>query len=213
MNPRIHSRRPSAGPAAPRRWLVRGALLAALMLGLAALPSEADMNSAGGGSESVGSLPSSIGPGPGEVGSPTLRGLAFQLVLVGDEAELRALIADATGTGSWTLQRLEAPGLVRLVFQGHVELSLDRAALERSFATVSLELGPAFSGGLLGVSTGSARHLSPVGSLEIGLHLQQLSWSGLADRGVVLHALTPERQRSRLAISSTPDRIVLVQAP
>ena len=65
----------------------------------------------------------------------------------------------------------------------------------------------------MGVVSGGSRSLRGIGALAIDLHLQQLSWGGLADQGVLLQAITPARRRSRLSISATPERVLLSQQP
>jgi len=197
------------------RLLTRSVLLVGLSLTVVQ-PSLGQVMS-GGGSESVGSLPLTGNAGPGAV-SPSLPRPLFALVLEGRETELRAVVRSlyalgTPGQGSWKWTSLEVPGTARLTVEGPVEVALDRRALEHSFITVSIQLGTSFGGGAVHVSAGGLRSLRAVGSLEIDLHLQQLSWTGLADQGVVFQAVGPTQARSRLNISATTTRVSLVLQP
>ena len=196
-------------------WLGRAGLLATAVL-VAAQPALAQAQ-VGGGSESIGSLPATAGSGPGAATASPNR-LPFRLVLQGRQEELRALVLEARslgtqGQGSWMLTPLQVPGMARLTFDGALELSLDRHRLEQSFVSVSVELGSHYSGGALSVSAGGLRGTRSIGSPQVDLHLQQMSWSGLLDKGVALQALTPWKEKSRLTLTATADTILLVQIP
>src|SRR5262245_40944823 len=93
--------------------------LAAIALAAAALPAGAQ-NQAGGGSESVGSLPvmASSGPGTGEF---ALSRMPVRVVLQGRQDELRAVVLEARLAGLvhepiWTA--LSVPGMAQVAFEG-----------------------------------------------------------------------------------------------
>jgi hypothetical protein len=188
------------------------AWLAAIALAAAALPAQAQ-NNAGGGSESVGSLPamSSSGPGTGEL---TLSRMPVRVVLQGRQDELRAVLLQTRLSGQvhepvWTA--LSVPGMAQVSFEGPFELTLDRRALEQSFVTAKIEFGAPLYGGAVHLTAGGRRSDRAITSRQLDLHLQQLSWSGLLDQGVVLQVMSPTKQSSRVSISAEGGKILLTQ--
>ena len=180
----------------------------------AALPAQAQ-NQAGGGSESVGSLPamSSSGPGTGEL---MLSRMPVRVVLQGRQDELRAVLLQARLSGQlhepvWTA--LSVPGMAQVTFVGPFELTLDRRALEASFVTAKVEFGAPLFGGAVHLTAGGRRSDRAITSRQLDLHLQQLSWSGLLDQGVALQVLSPAKQSSRVSISAEGGKILLSHQP
>ena len=189
--------------------------LAALALWTPAVHAAPGVGFGGGDGDAVGSLPSEHGGGPGAgaqggVVDPSVD--QFRLVLIGDAAQLDALVVKAAptlrGTHAWWTEEALGNGLKRVTYGGDVSLQLDRAVLESSFVAVQLELGPVFGGGALTVSAGGkvARTAAVPGVLPV--HLQQLSsGSGrLLDGGVELRATALSgKQRALSAVTAGED--------
>lgn len=162
----------------------------------------------GGNGDAVGSLPSmnSSGPGSDEHGVLDPVSDQFRLVLMGDEAQLEALVMSARRDqpNAWVTKELLGNGLARVVYAGDVSLEIDRALLESSFVAVQLELGPVFGGGSLAITAGGkvARTAAVPGVLPV--HLQQLSSGapGLLDAGVELRATTTQGKQRALDAST-----------
>ena len=223
MNPKPNKTRGRSSTGdGPRRWLLRGALLAGLAL-TAAPPGLAQVTGTGGG-DSVGSLPDEHGGVPGNV-APAPDLLPVSLVVTGRPADLRALVLrvtrlDGPAGASPVSAPMDVSGAARLTLQGSVELVLDRRVLERSFASFSLELGAPFAGGAVRVLAGEHQRVFPAGLQPLDLHLQQLAWSGLADAGVLLRVTPPLASASvldglagRLDITATAETVRLVLRP
>jgi hypothetical protein len=165
----------------------------------------------------VGSLPSYNSGGP-SAGTHEVRpdgsnpAEQFRLVLVGNEIELEGLVLDSKG-GAPAITRLDERGTVRRVYSGDAEVVLDRARLARSFVTVQVEIGPAFTGGVAKVSAGRRSAVQALRAGVFDLHLQQLAWRGLTDAGIELVATTPVRKESWLSAVTDGEWIVLRQKP
>jgi hypothetical protein len=169
-------------------------------------------NNAGGGSESIGSLPA-MGPTPPGSIEHGLNRVPMRVVFQGRQEELRALILEVRLAGTlsepvWT--PLAAPGMAQVSFEGPLELTLDRRTLEQSFVTAKVEFGSQLLGGALQVSAAGRRSSRAITSRQLDLHLQPLSWSGMLEQGVTLQAVTPSKQPSRLTITAEGGKIRLV---
>lgn len=211
-----HISRGARGPArrGSRRW--RG-LLAAVALAAASQSALAQTN-AGGGSESIGSLPVMGPSGPGAASHGVDRA-PLRIVLQGRHEDLNALILQARLANQeaqpvWTA--LSVPGMAQVSFEGPLELTLDRRTLENSFVTAKIEFGAPLLGGAVHLSAGGSRSSRAITSRQLDLHLQQLSWSGLLDQGLALQVLSPSKQISsanqvsRLTVDADGAKVRLV---
>lgn len=183
------------------RFHVRSALRTlALVAGLALLPGLAEGRQgafSSGGNDTIGSLPSTKGPGtqPGGQASgasgQTVQELP-RLVLTGRLDDLRRMIVDASGAGSVQVEELEG-GLVRLAFHGDVAVTLDRRLAQTSFVSAQVEIGPGFAGGLATFSVGGRpAAVQPLTLVGIDLRLQHALKAGLLERGLELATLAPQ---------------------
>jgi hypothetical protein len=201
------------------RWWNLSLPVALAAVTLVASPAQAQpgVGFGGGNGDAVGSLPSEHGGGPGTGDHGVIDPVVdqYRLVLIGDSAQLDALVllARKSSANAWLTEELLGNGLKRVVYGGDVALTIDRSVLESSFVAVQLELGPIFGGGALAISTGDgvvARTAAVPGTLPV--HLQQLSSAagGLLDAGIELRATTKAgKQRALSAVSSGPDGATL----
>lgn len=205
-----------SGPRAgiqPRRSLVPCVLVAGLVL---LIPASAFNDGAGftggGDGDAVGSLPSSFGGGhgAGQHGVSEEYSDQFGLSLVLAESQLPALITHAVLEGSYRRESLSTPGLVRISFACNATIELDRALFEASFVSVQLELGPTFGGGLLSIDVADKKSLHAIQPGSLPLHLQQLSWNHLLERGVTVRGTTPQGESRTLSISTRGTQAELI---
>jgi hypothetical protein len=209
MTPRIQTGARAQG--GTRRWR---SVLAAVALAAASQSALAQTN-AGGGSESIGSLPAMAPAGPGAASHAGNR-TPLRVVFQGRHDDLRALVLEArlanpAAQPTWTA--LSVPGMEQVTFEGPMELTLDQRTLENSFVTVKVEFGAALLGGALNVSVGGRRSARAITSRQLDLHLQQLSWNGLLEQGLALQVLSPAKEPSRLTIEASGGKVRLVQLP
>jgi hypothetical protein len=169
----------------------------------------------GGGGDAVGSLPATHGGAPdaGAFGTPGALGETFALKILCEARQIDALVVQAVGDGRVHVRDLDGRGTLELTFQGEVHLTLDRRVLGQGFLAAALEIGPAFSGGVVKASAGERTSLQPLAAGELALPLQQLAWVGLIDVGVDVIATTPARKASRLALRANGEVVQIHLAP
>jgi hypothetical protein len=158
----------------------------------------------GGDGDSVGSLPSNFsgGPGAGQHGVSETHVDQFGLSLVLAESQIPSLITHAVLENSPKLEPLSSPGLLRVTFAGDTTIVMDRALFEASFVAVQLEIGPAYTGGLLSIKVGQTDSVHAIQPGSLPLHLQQLSWNHLLEQGVEVSGTTHHGESRTLSLST-----------
>ena len=187
------------------------AIFGCLALGTRMLTAVGGGPSAFGGGDAIGSLPFS-GPLPPEAVASEAKP---SIVLEGPSYEaIHALVLDAYGDGYVEVFDLsELGGGVRVEFQGHVTVVLDRTALGTLGVTAGLDVSQGFSGGMAILTKN--QHLLRTQGLpvqgDLALPLQTLAASGVLDSGqLALHSISLTQHHHLLGMSCSGGTLRLV---
>lgn len=166
----------------------------------------------GGGGDSVGSLPAMGGsPYDGDPSGKTNEGALPRLALIGDEAQVRALIADAAGVGRAVIFHLDTFGKVEVVFFGQVSVWLDRAAVELGNVQVQLEVSPVFGTCVESISiSGKTVQRATLPAGDVSLDLAALSNSGSLEKGELRMKLVNAKKVTQIFDITTGDRTIRI---
>lgn len=194
----------SAAPRAPRvapAWialsfaLLLSALLSVTVARTLFAGGTDELMLGGSGGDSIGSLPlnapagssTSVGELGGAGAATAIGPQRPSMVLIGREADLLAVLLDATPASidaNYDVHAL-ADGRLRLEFYGQLSLLLDRERLMNTPVTAQIRIGSTFLGGVATLSVGGeARSVQALPLGYLPLPLQQLSSSGVLPLGL-----------------------------